>query len=673
MSIKIKNFFLSRFHYTLIFFLLYLLIKQVKNECGRETPILKGGSCYSLYCTEEEFKNEICKIGNGKIRIQWLNNIIRIGDKDFRYVNIAEYSNGDMVIETTSGSSSKRMFYGIKSDGRPFFNSLIFRNKTYFLSIESNEPNDYRVESELFVTKIVDDHLEVKEHLFSIAKGQNYAEIYKFNKKEIVKRGISELSEYQMGGLRGTILNLHRSNNDNYIDNYIVFGFTENNYVHLRSIYCLSNVYNSENQISIRVIRTNTYYNMDSFSCFVNSLNKILCISLCYYEYYSSVDNYGCIILLKDDLISFEHIKYINDIRTLTNSNSFIKAIHLKEKIGAFIYFKKYSTNDNNYPIILLIEYSSSLLHENTIRLNKYITSSTFSDNKIFNDHCLKNDLIKLSNNKLCYITTSNNNEILYIVVLNIINMADLKNIIIRYYSINISTLYNHKILYMRAHPYNQKFLSLAFSYSPQDTTIDYYSAFMIFGYPNNTDSKLNVIDYLFDNNNIKINSIIINLNEKAKIDNNLFGYVYRGFTIKDNGCNNIKLLKSDTEEVDINLEANNIILNFNNNYEKKDCLIKYAYIYKDTEFVDYNYYSDETDRTDSYSLTLADYDTHMKENNYEGKIIYYNIIIENDLDTVCGTNCKLCLKKNKYCITCKNDKFIIKKNKKKKFVLLII
>ena len=53
-----------------------------------------------------------------------LNKIIRIGDLNYRYINLASYSNGDMIVETTAyPGTDKRVFYGIKSNGREFFKS----------------------------------------------------------------------------------------------------------------------------------------------------------------------------------------------------------------------------------------------------------------------------------------------------------------------------------------------------------------------------------------------------------------------------------------------------------------------------------------------------------------------------------------------------------------------
>ena len=179
-----------------------------------------------------------------------------------------------MIVETTSNrENNKRMFYGIKSDGRPFFNSFRNINTTYFCSIEVNEANnDIREESEIFVTKKIDnDIIEVREHLFSISKNKKFAEIYKFNKKEILKIDISELSQYQMDGLRGTIFNYPMSNNNN---NLIVFGYTNSNKIYLKSLYFLSNLYSGNQGMKSYEHNSNTGH---SLSCFVTDLNYIFC------------------------------------------------------------------------------------------------------------------------------------------------------------------------------------------------------------------------------------------------------------------------------------------------------------------------------------------------------------------------------------------------------------
>ena len=174
----------------LILFYFQLLINPIKNECNKTSPILKNGICSLIYCSEEEYNNETCKIDNEIIKTQWLNNIIRIGDINFRYVNFANYSNGDMIVETTAClGSSKRMFYGIKTNGRAFFSNNSETKKTYYFSLDVNEQpgneDNYRYEAEIFIATLNEGEDKGKEYLVSIAKGEQYTELYNFNNGEI--------------------------------------------------------------------------------------------------------------------------------------------------------------------------------------------------------------------------------------------------------------------------------------------------------------------------------------------------------------------------------------------------------------------------------------------------------------------------------------------------------
>ena len=90
--------FIKRNFYIIILYIC-LLITPAKNECDRNAPILlSDGTCTLKYCSDEEYENNVCTISNEIIKTQWLTNIIKIGDKDFRYVNFATYSNGDMIV-----------------------------------------------------------------------------------------------------------------------------------------------------------------------------------------------------------------------------------------------------------------------------------------------------------------------------------------------------------------------------------------------------------------------------------------------------------------------------------------------------------------------------------------------------------------------------------------------
>ena len=96
-------------------------------------------------------KSDNCLITNRTIiTTQWLNNIICLGDDNFRYVNFATSSDNDMIIETTAiPDSPKRMFYGIKSNGEPFFSNGQYHS-TIVISNQT-ESNNARYEGEIFL------------------------------------------------------------------------------------------------------------------------------------------------------------------------------------------------------------------------------------------------------------------------------------------------------------------------------------------------------------------------------------------------------------------------------------------------------------------------------------------------------------------------------------------
>jgi len=77
------------------------------NECRKEALIpFNIGSCIFEFCGEQNSTSRIC-------------NIIIIDNKDFSYVHSANYSNGDLIVETTSlPGNSKRMFCALKKNGR---------------------------------------------------------------------------------------------------------------------------------------------------------------------------------------------------------------------------------------------------------------------------------------------------------------------------------------------------------------------------------------------------------------------------------------------------------------------------------------------------------------------------------------------------------------------------
>ena len=118
-KIKIKIQFIKK-----VFIFLFIFYNRIlcEEECEKETPIKFGAECLAKYCSKSQFTSGECKISNSLIKIQWLNDIILVGELNFRYINFITSSKGDMILYTVAFPHSiNRIFYGINSKGTPLF------------------------------------------------------------------------------------------------------------------------------------------------------------------------------------------------------------------------------------------------------------------------------------------------------------------------------------------------------------------------------------------------------------------------------------------------------------------------------------------------------------------------------------------------------------------------
>ena len=629
--------------------ILFQIVIHELNGCEINEPFLKGTSCVN-YCSELELKEKVCKIDNDIVKTQFLNNIIWIGEENYRYINFALFSNGDMIIETTNNpGTTKRIFFGMKKDGREFFYKDNEWRYNYTMEGEGN-----RDEAEIFVVKIngeIGEENNGKEYLVSIAKENQFAELYDFDNNKIYKKISSSLLGSGMVSPKGCALNY--TVND---DNFILFSFISINIFNLKKMKFTS--INFENN-NIQTVKSNFTYSIigNQVSCTITNSNFIVCFYL-----YSNGYNYGTIVSFDSEL-NFKSSFQLLDFYGL--NYTFSKFIHLKEEIVVLAYYNFTSYNNPfTTPQILKIIFrnlNNGIFEEYLINQQSFV----FLDKYKFNINDILNDIIRISDNKICTTSTTDLLDILYIVLLDIIKT---EKIIIRYYKINIYSQYKLKLYSdMRAQLYND-LIAFAFSFCRQDndrTNQDLHSsAFLIFGYPNGIDDSLNITDFLLKNNDIKINNITIDLKNNFTIENNIFGYEFLNILIQNKiGCCDLNLLSSTDENklIDIGTHLNKeekIKIAFKNNeeYNNLNCQIKYAYIVTEPEYNELEkYWVAKTDGNDT------DY-FNANKGNYIGKTIYYNIILEKDLVSNCELkSCELCLKDKINCITCKYNSTLIK------------
>ena len=593
----------------------------------------------------------ICLFAYMKAKL--LNNIIDIEIKDFRYINFASYSNGSLIFETSSyPKSDLRIFCGFKENGRGLFMNKSTSQETYFYS--TNIIQNYNLcqckgnpgmfEKEIRLIKQKENNSEEKEYLISISKEISYVEIIDFEKDEVFQKCLNNFTNKSyITSFRHTSVSLS-SNNSNQ---YYLFGF----------IYKISSSLNYSIQ----------KHEFNSIKNFENENTNIFSIDIPYSNYETSMlscfqmDNYIIMCFFLTEQSKYLIASYNFNLTPLYNSsfisrnnicNPFYKCIHLKEEIGIFAYY-----SNESFPELLFKEYNSS-----SNLISDYIIPKIILNKKAdFLKSVLLNDIIKLNNNKICFSIVNSNKKILYFILINLFVYAKYK---IRYYFIDINS-YEYEIYEeIRMHNYNN-FIAFGFSYMKSYKS----SSLLIFSYPNSTDNILNLYDHLYNYSNE--NGIEINLKNEVRIENNLFGYVFKNIEIiKLVNCENLDL-KSSKENIFIipfyNLTENErikVYIKINDSHSF-NCRIEYRYKITEPNLSVYDSYTfelDGTNETDEYF--------EQEKEIYIGRLTYYNLSLNESLTVACNDlNCALCFASNlDFCVICKYNFSIIDNKKKNMF-----
>ena len=601
-------------------------INIILTDCDKDKPILKDNNCQLIYCSKEQFASNICKINNSIIDAQWLNRIIRISDDNYRFINIASNTKGDIFIETSPVSEgSRRIFYAFKNNGRPYFRNSESNEESSFYIMDEIETDLIRHESELINIVLKND--QDKEYLMSISTN-GYAEIYDFNsgKRKYISTnsffGVTPLSLINISVL------LKIGNYYNIFFPICFKGDGGNHYFYLTK-YNFSSI-DISNGSSYSISSSTNFFAFfrNIISCFMLKSSIIGCFF--YYSTYQYALN-----LFDSDL---RHLTTLNLIDGSSgNSYTFFKGIYYKEGIIAFYYYNNYNNDYGHLSFRQINAYYLSNIYYNyeDILINK----------GSFNTTIYYNDFIKLNDNKLCIVSYNPDNK-LFIITVNLYNND--QSLIIYYYTIEIYKLYNYIINSdVKIYNYNNFIMFCSSVLNPDSGSKDspIYSTLIMFSYPNCMDDSVDLIDYL-SNNNININNYEINLTKYFVIDNNIFGYILKYIKIINIfESTSLKIIKkSDSIElsIDYELQENEILKLFMNDIEisKGEYIIEYAGVVTEPDFDIFIQYPEFIDKTYQQNL---DYSESFEKQNYTGKTAYYTIKITEDLTNNCLNDCKLC------------------------------
>ena len=636
-------FFMNKsFNLFLFFSNLYFIVLK---DCDKAKPILKDNDCQLIYCEQAKFNTNECSINNPIIKAQWLNNIIRISDNNFRYINVVSNKNGDFFIETSPiTEGSKRIFYGLKKNGRPYFKN----EETPFYILDELGYNLKRHYSEL-INIVLNNN---KEYLMSIST-DGYAEIYDFDNNQ--RKYLDYPTFIQMNKTYSSILNYGCAyeKDSNY---YIIYPFYVYSYYNEygKGDYLYFHRFHFKDTIDIS--KPNSYDKQNSrfylnalhgkiVSCF-KSTNYIYCL----FHHY----DFNYLMNIYD--LDINYIGYFNYIEYyVTDLYSFFKGVLLKDEIIAIYY---YPPSLNNHGCLLIVtsptfnDFSYGTPHD----LNNIITINTKVQ---LNNQLYYNDFIKIDENRLCITSVSGSNtQKMYIIIVNLFN--EYKNARIYYYSIEFYNLYHFNVYGdVKLYLYNN-YISYSSCVCNEETcndSVPFYSTLILFSYPNCSDTSIDLIEYL-SNNTMNVNDFEINLTEYFKIDNNIFGYVFDCIKIISIFKNyNLKLIKKRDNNTISNfyeLEENEILKLSYDETEilKGDYKIEYAGVVTKPDLYDYGQYAEDIDQQYQGSESYNEDD----DPEYTGKTAYYIINVVEDLSSDCINDCQLCYKINKTCIYKSDD-----------------
>ena len=630
-----------------IFLFLLMIEKSINTVCLRNKPIWKDDDCQLTYCSDSDFESKKCIINNPIIKTQWLNNIIEIGEKNFRFINIGIFSNGDMLIHLNANpAQSKRIFYGLKENGRPLFQKDGKQYPFYIKNVESENADFLESESAIIKTIISD-----KEYYFSISRLNSTVEILSIEEDTIFYKSAKEFGKYEIISLRHSIFVDESTNRINDVTYFFCFvGEMESDREKVKRVFIEKHKFNQILTFGTVDTLVDETYEPNAYGLYVSCIQSPSYLLYCLYSTQFS------------EFIYFKLTKYDNDFNNrvtfdfpsnIEDKNNFFKCVHFKDEVLVIAYY--YTNGTQIMPIIWFKEFDPIYQTFSNFLTDGPYTNGIKLGIKIFCNDLLLNDFMKFNDNTFFLATTLENKEALYIISVDIDNNKKIK---IRYYSIMTYELYHYKFLHdLRINQYGYYLvLASSFCYTKIcDLSSDYYSSLIIFSYPVHIDKEVKLEEYIVEKN---ILNFEFDLNHEMKIDNNIFGFVFVKTIINSVSLNNVnyKIYSSKYEAKEIKNdyileEDENIVIKYEGDldyYDLFEAQIEFYYNMSEPELSIYDEYPESIE---------GDSNVFFEQKMYKGRVNYYKIILtqqitQSDCD---DPRCNLCFRHlNTKCLMCK-------------------
>ena len=603
----------------LVFF--YKIQMSFLSDCPREKPFkINGGDCAEGGCALPLFESGYCTIENDIIRTQRINRIIQYSDIQITYNSIDTTPNGDLVCISSPLRGNNKYFFGLKKNGRPYF--LIDGQESYFNNIITDNK---RAEGSIFAVKLNSTNNEDKEYIISFGNGDSNFELYDFDNNEIYTQNATTFfGTTSIKNKKSPVIKLDTEENYYIITINALKNGGSNTFFLYKCLF-----YNLDIKAFPPVMKSITRSSslLHITSCFESKNHYIFCYFVQSSKYAIFVFDYDLVELSKN--LSESYV-----------STAFYKCVHFTEDVGAFVYIN----NAKNF-VFQFKEYIPNTIKD-YFNSTSQITIDKQTNYPYVPRFC---DMIKLNDKKILLAFTTSD----YVFNMFIINNYVDEKLKIRHYVIDTYVLYRFRIkedIFLSL--YND-LIAVGFGGNNGTTTI---ASLMIFSYPNSTDFSLNITENL-----ISFNNPIIKLYEKCIIENNIFGYIFAGYTIYD-FTKGLKLLDVENQkEIKKNsnlLNNTDIELNITNEVNIEGERIEYGMFVTEPEYEIYNEYT--TDIDNNYcggDDNCTDEKDYFSPKFYFGRHSYLDLTFDlNIVGKDCNTGCIVCIQdSNRTCLLCQS------------------
>lgn len=623
-------------NFCLKFNIFFILINPfILSECNFSYPIMKNNKCINTTCSKYEFNSGACVLENDIIRDQAFTSNMKFTDSNPDYIALCSTPNDNLIAVSSLYGKTLKYFFGLKKNGRPYFS-----NNNEETAFEKSDSDKGGVEFNIFAI-ILNGKNDDKEYIITFGKEESNFELYDFENKDnqLYYQDGKEFFQTESNYFeRGCIFQL-KSENDYYIIG-ITASYNQASFFYLiKLLFNSKDIANNSPIVDIKRIQSEREL---MASCFESEKNYIIC-------FYHSIKGYS-IIVFDQNLNQLKN----ETIDNVSKVNNFFKCVHFKNETGAFLYNEKYITfalQFKEYKNGEIIDYFNSK-SKIEIDINEFI------------DDVKLNDLIKIEDSKICFISESTSYDRMKIIILS--NYVDEK-IKIRYYLIKIKAYYLYSFSKQLMLSIYNDMIALAGISTFEGESM--YGTITILSYPNSTDFIIN----LTDNNST---NHIIKFYENCKIENNLFGHIFKGIQIIDFSTG-LKLIREDNKK-EISL---NDFISKNTNVElfltkdilnlQKNARIKFAMVLTEPEYEKYNEYASSIDNDyckENDEDNCEDEKQYFKKKSYIGRTSYCDIIFNSeDFINECNDHCIICSKNDNFeCIICEYNYELSDIDKKK-------